>query len=500
MLCVCRFLTFLWTFCNNIISMKVGVTISLDYYFSMMGLSETAPNYDVMMSRIHQRCSERIRDGCLQNGGTYVKLGQGLVSLSHILPREYIDTLKVLQDKCLSRDREELYQVFQEDFGQSPEELFGTFDTDPIAAASIAQVFQATTKDGQKVAVKVQYNDLRNRLHSDVMTINILLNIGAWLHPKVDFTWILNDFVEALKQELDFVNEGMNAQRCARDLAHLKYVHIPEVLWKYTKTRVLVTEFVDGIKISEVQRLKDEEFSLMDINYKLFESFGCQIFQTGFVHADPHPGNVLVRKSKGNTELVILDHGLYQQISKEERIALGHLWEAIVFGNHEQMGMYSKKLGVDDYIMFAEILTQTPLRTMSFKVKSKLSSEEENYMRRVAAEKFDQIVDCLQQMPRSLLLVVRNLNTIRAISYDHGCPIDRYAVLARMATKAAFANKQMTFLQRLLRVPKLFWFELNLLITKITTYWTMVFYHVLYKLGLAPDIREFISQTAKALE
>lgn len=217
-------------------SMKVGLTISLDYYFSMLGLNESTPNCDVMFSRIHQRCAERIRDGCLQNGGTYIKLGQGLVSLSHILPREYIDTLKVLQDKCLARDKEELYQVFREDFGQTPEELFSSFDVNPIAAASIAQVFKATTKDGQEVAVKVQYNDLRKRLSSDVMTINILLKFGAWLHPKVDFTWILNDFVEALKQELDFVNEGLNGTRCSDDLKHLKCVYVPKVLWSHTNT------------------------------------------------------------------------------------------------------------------------------------------------------------------------------------------------------------------------------------------------------------------------
>lgn len=77
--------------------MKIGLTISLDYYFAMMGLTEGTPNYVIMMSKVHQRCAERIRDGCLQNGGTYVKLGQGLVSLSHILPREYITTLKMLQ-------------------------------------------------------------------------------------------------------------------------------------------------------------------------------------------------------------------------------------------------------------------------------------------------------------------------------------------------------------------------------------------------------------------
>lgn len=86
------------------------------------------------------------------------------------------------------------------------------------------------------MAVKVQYNDLRKRFKSDVTTINLLLTIGAWLHPKVDFSWILQDFVEALKQELDFTKEARNAERCSRDLADFKYVHVPTVYWEYTKT------------------------------------------------------------------------------------------------------------------------------------------------------------------------------------------------------------------------------------------------------------------------
>lgn len=124
---------------------------------------------------------------------------------------------------------------------------------------------------------------------------------------------------------------------------------------------------MDGIKINDTNKLKAEGFSLADINNKLFESFGHQIFQTGFVHADPHPGNgnfycnmilfnhkscinfyssVMVRRKNGKTELIILDHGLYQLVSEQERVALSHFWKAIVLNDHQQMQLYSKALGV----------------------------------------------------------------------------------------------------------------------------------------------------------
>lgn len=421
---------------------RIGIQISLDYYWSLWGLEDGTEEYELAMSAAHQRAADSILHGCLKNGGLYIKAGQGLVSLNHILPPEYLETLKVLQDQCLKRKKNEIEDLFQEEYGQSPDEVFKSFEPEPIAAASLAQVFKAETKDGRKVAVKAQYIDLQDRFSGDLTTVDLLLAFTAWLHPKFNFHWVLTEIQDTLEQELDFINEGMNAERCAQELSKFSYVYVPKVDWELTTKRILVTEFIDGIKVNDVRTLKEQGFSLKDIDRKLISAFAEQIFHTGFIHADPHPGNVLVRWSKSkNAELVLLDHGLYEKLPSNVRTNLSHLWKAIVLCNHKDMRKYSHELGVHDHEMFAEILTQRPLKLHKYTIKTTLSAEDMQYMTKMAQERFDKVILALRQMPSTLLLVIRNINTIRAITKDHGDPVDRYTIMARSATQGAFAGQ-----------------------------------------------------------
>mmetsp|Transcript_3442 Transcript_3442/g.9893 ORF Transcript_3442/g.9893 Transcript_3442/m.9893 type:complete len:315 (+) Transcript_3442:314-1258(+) len=238
-----------------------AAAIVADYKRSLP--SSASEEYEEQLHKCHQRGANRLMNLCFKNGGIYIKLGQHIGQLDHLLPKEYVETMRRnLLDRCPVSSWEEVRATMREDLGAYPEELYAGFDPIPIASASLAQVHVAHDHDGRKLAVKVQHSGLRMMAAVDTMTIEGLVGAVKWLFPDFNYQWLVDEVKENLPKELDFEHEAGNAERCRTNMASPrsmvgKQVIIPEVDLGRTSKRVLTMEFMEGASVTDTTALLD---------------------------------------------------------------------------------------------------------------------------------------------------------------------------------------------------------------------------------------------------
>ncbi|KAI8375804.1 ABC1 family-domain-containing protein [Blakeslea trispora] len=450
------------------VASQIGISVAADYKWTDLKTFGTEQEKALAKKECHQRCAERVLVGLQKLGGIYVKLGQHVSAMTYILPTEWTDTLSVLQDRCDPSSREDIEQMFLEDYGLPIREVFEEFDWKPLGVASLAQVHKARlagehadNSDQHWVAVKFQHPRLDAYSRVDLQTVAFIIQSIKRIFPEFGFEWILQEMQESLPQEMDFEREAANAAQLRSNFSQQQQLHstalvIPKVMW--AKKRILCMEFIKGARIDDIEFMEQHGISSSQVSTEITQIFSKMMFIDGFVHCDPHPGNILIRpaqdpKSKFNFDLVLLDHGLYRTLPDQLRTDYAHLWTSLIQGNEEGIRTYALRIGCTDHRLFASLLTGREWATIeSANLSSGRTGVEVDRVTGRAKNFVMRIYDILETLPRVVLLLLKTSDLLRGLDESlrqSGDKYMTYALTGRFCAEAVWMDAKDNLLQRI---------------------------------------------------
>ncbi|KAI9927853.1 hypothetical protein MW887_002705 [Aspergillus wentii] len=540
---------------------SLGLFVALDYKINF------TPNPPLASSitAVHARNAERLSDLLRHNGGLYLKIGQAIAMQSAILPPEFQKMFHRMFDDAPQNDWKDVEKVIREDFGKSAEEVFGvSFTGDPSkgvmerkarASASVAQVHWARLPDGREIAIKIQKREIAQQLAWDLWAFNRAFDIPFYsLVPYV---------TERLSLETDFENEANNSENMAKLVAGESRlrgrVYIPRVYRELSSKRVMTAEWVEGVRLWDkdsitrswrggwrqgtpgchgtaldpsniedasakvaknpnLAKIKPERehwrgwngkgglgLSLKDVMTTMVDLFSAQMFLWGYVHCDPHPGNIFVRRTpSGQPELVLIDHGLYIHMEPEFRHQYARFWKALLTFDNKSMGEIVKTWGVKNADIFASATLMRPygggdLTTRkSLEGLSKSERAQRHYeMQQKARQGIREILGDETKWPHELLFIGRNLRIVQANNQFLGSPVNRVKITGTWASRALVESPDLPLGEKIRNYGRHIVFRLVLFTTDIFFYFTKIRQFLRLGGGMEDDIEAQMRNVAK---
>ncbi|KAH7909013.1 ABC1 family-domain-containing protein [Hygrophoropsis aurantiaca] len=496
---------------RNIRTLWTCAMITLDYKLNF------TPEKSHLIPQLHERVADRMYHLFTSNGGLYIKIGESLPiypalakdvlfpptsgqaigANAPLMPRPMQDKFARLFDSAPQIPYSTIHSVFVREFGATPTEVFAEFDETAVASASIAQVHKARLHSGEWVAVKVQKPDVGKQMEWDLAAYRAVM----WMFEKWVFdmpVYFAVDFINAhLRQELDFIQEAKNACTTAAYVAAdprlAPHVHIPKVFPEYSTTKVLTAEWIDGVRLSDrpgIRRLMGEEGSpnssissaiavapsssegttstfdgvrlkggTREIMHTMVSLFSAQMFSWGFVHCDPHPGNILIRPNpnhslRSHPQLVLLDHGLYVRLDDKFRREYAELWRGLLARDWDKVERATKAWGIGSPDLFASATLMRPVRFDNGKKNGNGTKEEpkelDQYEQSVRMKaKLKGFLLDTDKMPKALIFLGRNMRIVQGNNQAFGSPVNRIKITSYWASQSLARDPDLSFTQRM---------------------------------------------------
>jgi len=468
-----RYLRILWFFGWTILSV-----IGWDLVLPHLGLRGWSRSTRTNRMQNHAR---RFRKLAVEMGGVMIKVGQFLSARLDVLPREITDELAGLQDEVAPEPFEPIKALIEAEFGVPLGQKFNDFELTPLAAASIGQVYYAhlctTQADGSPcpaVVVKVQRPHIEEIVDVDLAALKI---VGRWLQKyppirkRANVPQLMEEFSRSLYEEIDYLHEGKNAETFAENFKENAGVRVPQVIWSHTTKRVLTLEDVGGIKITDYAAIEAAGINCTEVANRLLDTYLKQIFEDGFFHADPHPGNLFVQPAaagadSGDWKLTFVDFGMAGTLPENTFKALREVLISV--------GTQDAHRLVQTYSMLNLLLPGADLEQLeraSQRVFERLWGKSTTQMREMhpedAREFVDEFGDLLYEMPfqvpENLILLGRCVSILSGMCTGLDPDFNVWESLAPYAGKLVEAesggkwqtvlNEVVTMLQKVLALP-----------------------------------------------
>lgn len=382
-----------------------------------------------------RKAAKGYRDLATNMGGVLIKVGQFISTRVDVMPPEFTSELEGLQDEVPSEDFEDIRRVAEDEFGMELEKKFLEFNPVPLAAASLGQVHLARIEDSDltfktsytltanqyNVVVKIQRPHIEEIIATDLAALR---TVARWLHrykpirKRANIPQLLDEFTTILYEEIDYLAEGRNAETFKQYFSEYKGVRVPHVVWTHTTTKALTLENVLAIKITDYQAITQAGVDRSEVASRLLDTYLKQIFEDGFFHADPHPGNLFVQPLEVSSDeeepnlwmLTFIDFGMVGKVAenlkhglRELLIAIGTQDSSRIVNAYQNMGILLP--GAD--LKAIEKASAKVFERYWGKNMSELSAINYEEMKEFADEFRDLIFDLPFQVPQNMIYLAR---------------------------------------------------------------------------------------------
>lgn len=390
-------------------------------------------------SKFNRTSAESIYEAAVELGGMILKGCQFIGSRSDVLPPEYVEVLSRLQDRVPARPFDVVREIVESEFGANLDDVFDDFSRTPIASASLAQVHEARLHSGERVAVKVQYPEIEALVYTDLSSLRALFRAVSYFERDFDLLPLIDELGQYVPLELDFENEGANAEKIAGYFEHRADVAIPQIHWRYTTRRVLVMEYMDGIKITDLAGLRAAGIDVAPVAKLLIEAFCEQILVRGLFHADPHPGNLLVQRGPGGApKLVLLDFGLVKDLPPTFRKGIAAFAMSLLRADADAMGVALLELGFETRDGRPDSLA----KLARFMLDAALLVQDQSYVDRDLLQEIGESVseeirsNPIVRVPSHIVLLGRVLGLLSGVNRSLESTVDLLKTILPYATAA----------------------------------------------------------------